>query len=84
MGRGGQKENDVTVDRDPEKPLKWAEIRKHNTETDSWLVLEDKVYDVTRFKEKHPGGWKVLEDHSGQDCTVKISQNIINKFVKNV
>ena len=32
------------------------EIRQHNTNDDCWIVIEDKVYDVTEFGKRHPGG----------------------------
>lgn len=70
MGKGGNGTQHPPPGIDPERALKWEEIRKHNKETDAWLVLEGNVYDVTEFKQRHPGGWKVMEDHSGQDSTV--------------
>lgn len=26
-----------------------AEVKQHNTKTDLWVIIHDKVYDVTRF-----------------------------------
>ena len=75
MGKGGQ--SVVTRNADPEQPLKWEEIRKHNTDKDAWLVLEGKVYDVTEFKQRHPGGWRVMEDHAGQDSTVSLRSSCV-------
>ena len=33
-----------------------AEIAKHNTADDAWMVYDGRVYDVTNFVEAHPGG----------------------------
>uniref|UniRef100_S4R582 Cytochrome b5 n=1 Tax=Petromyzon marinus TaxID=7757 RepID=S4R582_PETMA len=45
------------------------EVRKHCTSESTWIVLHDKVYDVTSFLDKHPGGTAVLLDRGGQDAT---------------
>lgn len=31
------------------------EVAKHNKDDDMWMVVHGKVYDVTKFKEDHPG-----------------------------
>jgi monoamine oxidase len=33
-----------------------AQIRKHNTEKDAWVSYKGKVYDITQWISKHPGG----------------------------
>ncbi|KAG6917018.1 hypothetical protein DXG01_004283 [Tephrocybe rancida] len=47
------------------------EIAKHNKEGDLWIIIDGKVYDVSRFKDLHPGGSSVFlnEDIPGQDAT---------------
>ena len=69
MGKGGNI-GDTTTVRDRETPYAWDEIRKHSTENDTWIVLEGRVYDVSNFKKRHPGGWQLMEDHAGQDASV--------------
>jgi cytochrome b involved in lipid metabolism len=54
----------------------WSEIRKHNKKDDMWIVVNDSVYDVTKFKRTHPGGARILEFFSGQDATVSFDQNL--------
>lgn len=38
------------------KQFTWEELGKHNVRTDCWLAVRGKVYDVTSWIEKHPGG----------------------------
>lgn len=45
------------------------EIRTHNMSKDTWLVIHDKVYDITSFLEEHPGGEEVLLEQAGADAT---------------
>ncbi|XP_058115320.1 cytochrome B5-like protein isoform X2 [Magnolia sinica] len=45
-----------------------AEVSLHNTRTDCWIIIKDKVYDVTPYVEEHPGGDAILV-HAGDDST---------------
>lgn len=45
------------------------EIRIHNMSSDTWLIIHDKVYDITGFLEEHPGGEEVLLEQGGTDAT---------------
>ncbi|GMH18043.1 hypothetical protein Nepgr_019884 [Nepenthes gracilis] len=45
-----------------------AEISLHNKRTDCWIIIKDKVYDVTPYVEEHPGGDAILV-HAGDDST---------------
>ncbi|XP_043728405.1 fatty acid desaturase 2-like protein FADS2B [Cervus elaphus] len=47
----------------------WQEIQRHNQETGQWLVINRKVYDVTGWADRHPGGRKVLSHYAGEDAT---------------
>eukprot|EP00252_Welwitschia_mirabilis_P006480 TRINITY_DN1736_c1_g1_i1.p1 TRINITY_DN1736_c1_g1~~TRINITY_DN1736_c1_g1_i1.p1 ORF type:complete len:135 (+),score=29.26 TRINITY_DN1736_c1_g1_i1:332-736(+) len=46
-----------------------AEVSEHNHSKDCWLIIEGKVYDVTKFLEEHPGGDEVLLSATGKDAT---------------
>jgi hypothetical protein len=38
------------------KQISTQEIAKHAYENDIWIVVNGKVYDVTKFAPDHPGG----------------------------
>lgn len=44
-------------------------MQKHSTPTDCWVVLHDKVYDLTAFAPVHPGGTGVIYRAAGHDAT---------------
>ncbi|KAH6809954.1 cytochrome B5-like protein [Perilla frutescens var. frutescens] len=45
-----------------------AEVSLHNKRTDCWIIIKDRVYDVTSYVEEHPGGDAILA-HAGDDST---------------
>ncbi|KAM0676186.1 hypothetical protein GVAV_000149 [Gurleya vavrai] len=44
--------------------ISWNTIKKKK-----YIVIENKVYDVSEFKMRHPGGSQILEDWMGKDAT---------------
>ena len=50
----------------------WEEIQKHNLRTDKWLVIDRKVYNITKWSSRHPGGQRVLGHYAGEDATVRV------------
>lgn len=41
------------------------EVKKHNKPTDVWMVVEGKVYDLTKFRDDHPGGGDLIDEEAG-------------------
>lgn len=46
-----------------------AEVAKHNTADNLWLIVKGKAYDLTEFAPEHPGGSKILMKYGGIDAT---------------
>jgi len=49
----------------------WTEITKHNALHDCWIVVEGKVYDVTQWVPKHPGG-DLIRLAAGREATALV------------
>lgn len=47
----------------------WEEVAKHNTPQSSWVSIEGKVYDVTKWIDNHPGGKEYINLAAGRDIT---------------
>lgn len=46
----------------------WEEIGAHNRRSDCWIVIDDFVYDVTRWVDRHPGG-DIICSMAGEDVS---------------
>ncbi|KAI8140846.1 FMN-dependent dehydrogenase-domain-containing protein [Fennellomyces sp. T-0311] len=62
-----------------------AEVAKHKTKDDVWVILHGKVYDLTKFLPEHPGGQKIILKYAGQDATSAFDPihppDIIDRFL---
>ncbi|EDW71968.1 uncharacterized protein Dwil_GK10686 [Drosophila willistoni] len=54
---------------DEQKTYTRAEVAKHNSNKDTWLLIHNNIYDVTEFLNEHPGGEEVLIEQAGKDAT---------------
>ena len=58
---------------DPETGLRLIsldEVRDHCSLEDGWMVLFDRVYNVSHLVRLHPGGEEVMADYLGYDATI--------------
>lgn len=46
-----------------------ADVAKHDTKDSGWLIINNDVYNVTKFYDDHPGGRDILLAHIGTDAT---------------
>lgn len=51
------------------KQFKRSEIAERKTKKDAVFVIDNEVYDVTKFMDDHPGGHEVLLNAAGQDAS---------------
>lgn len=45
------------------------EVASHNTKESCWIIVHDKVFNVTKFLKDHPGGAHILLSVGGKDAT---------------
>nr|AGN29614.1 cytochrome b5-like protein [Acartia pacifica] len=67
--------DDIYADIDPDTGLEivsLAEVGQHCTYDDAWMVIYDKVYDVTDYMVLHPGGEEVMLEYAGYDATIAL------------
>uniref|UniRef100_A0A8C9X0J0 acyl-CoA (8-3)-desaturase n=1 Tax=Sander lucioperca TaxID=283035 RepID=A0A8C9X0J0_SANLU len=88
MGGGGQ----LT---EPEEPISgraagvytWEEVQSHCNRNDQWLVINRKVYNITQWVKRHPGGIRVISHYAGEDATEAFTAfhpdlKFVQKFLK--
>lgn len=47
-----------------------SEVQLHNQPHDGWMILRNKVYNITPYLAYHPGGQEILEKYLGRDATI--------------
>ncbi|KAH3773264.1 hypothetical protein DPMN_174622 [Dreissena polymorpha] len=46
------------------------DVSFHSDASSCWIVIADKVYDVTEFLHTHPGGEEIILENAGSDATI--------------
>lgn len=54
---------------DPLNVYTLKQVSDHKTEDDCWIAIDNRVYNVTKWLSKHPGGKSILFNLAGQDCS---------------
>ncbi len=50
------------------------EVALHNNDKDCWLIIKNKVYNITEYLEKHIGGKMILLHYGGKDATTEFNR----------
>mmetsp|Transcript_818 Transcript_818/g.1325 ORF Transcript_818/g.1325 Transcript_818/m.1325 type:complete len:322 (-) Transcript_818:578-1543(-) len=58
------------------------EVKKHDTESDAWIIINGYVHDVTHFLRNHPGGKDVVLEHLGSDATNAFTKGDLHSHSK--
>merc|ERR1719160_831183 len=61
------------------------DVAKHNTKSSCWVILHDRVLDVTDFLKDHPGGELAILTFAGKDATEEFDMihppDVIEKYL---
>jgi len=64
-----------------------AEVAKHTTKADCWVVVSNQVLNVTSFLSEHPGGELAILTFAGKDATEEFNMihppDVIGKYAPN-
>ena len=53
-----------------QKEFTIQQVKEHNTPGDLWIVIRNKVYDVSVYMDEHPGGDIIMDALPGMDATL--------------
>ncbi|KZC13281.1 PREDICTED: cytochrome b5 [Dufourea novaeangliae] len=62
-------ENTTAADTAPTKLYTRKEVAEHTDSNDLWIIINNKIYNLSSFLSEHPGGEEVLLEQGGQDGT---------------
>ncbi|KAI4859175.1 acyl-CoA dehydrogenase NM domain-like protein [Hypoxylon rubiginosum] len=66
------------------KTFSKSDVASHNKGDSLWIVVDDDVYDLTKFQEEHPGGKKILTRVAGKDASKQFwkyhNEGILKKY----
>ncbi|XP_004930937.1 uncharacterized protein LOC101746637 [Bombyx mori] len=52
-----------------DRTITLAEVAHHDTPDDCWIVIYDRVYDISTFLDEHPGGGDIMLEYAGRDAS---------------
>lgn len=59
----------MSTETKPLRTIHLDELKAHTKRDSVWLLIENKIYDVTKFLDDHPGGEEILIEQAGKDST---------------
>ncbi|EMR67809.1 putative acyl- dehydrogenase protein [Eutypa lata UCREL1] len=66
------------------KTFSKADVASHNKGDDLYIIVDDDVYDLTKFQDDHPGGKKILTRVAGKDASKQFwkyhNEGILKKY----
>nr|KAF6437563.1 fatty acid desaturase 1 [Molossus molossus] len=68
----------------------WDEVaQRSGRDKERWLVIERKVYNISEFTRRHPGGSRVISHYAGQDATdpfvaFHINKGLVRKYMNSL
>jgi len=45
------------------------EVNNHSSESDCWIIIDENVYDISKYLPIHPGGKKIMLNYLGKDAS---------------
>ncbi|KAK3719436.1 hypothetical protein LTR37_004293 [Vermiconidia calcicola] len=65
-----------------------SEVASHNKPASLWIIVDDDVYDLSKFQDEHPGGKKILQRVAGKDASKQFwkyhNESILKKYKKDL
>jgi alkylation response protein AidB-like acyl-CoA dehydrogenase len=62
------------------------DVSSHSKPDSLWIVVDEDVYDLTKFQDEHPGGKKILQRVAGKDASKQFwkyhNEGILKKYKK--
>ncbi|KAI1768492.1 acyl-CoA dehydrogenase NM domain-like protein [Hypoxylon sp. FL1150] len=66
------------------KTFSKSDVASHNKGDSLWIIVDDDVYDLTKFQDEHPGGKKILTRVAGKDASKQFwkyhNEGILKKY----
>ncbi|XP_064646893.1 acyl-CoA Delta-6 desaturase-like [Lineus longissimus] len=67
--------------------ITWDQVKQHDKVEDKWIVINNNVYDISRWAKRHPGGARIISHYAGEDASEAWTafhndKDYVKKFMK--